>query len=188
MILFSLFLLPAMLLRFFRGWFQMLYLDLPLFMLATWSVSSFYIVAQRELDPRYWWKRLKYIPFLMATGIGLSIINSKAVIEALLGRQSEFVRTPKYRVEAREEGWERKKYVRLRAGWIPLIELALAVYFYFTTVYSCQIQNYLTTPFLALFLVGYSYMGSMSLLQTPLRRLRNALPALVRSRSVEHAT
>ena len=188
MVLFSIILLPAMIVRFYQGWFQMLYLDLPLFLLATCSVSTFYMVAQRELYPREWCKRIKYIPFLMATGIGLSVLNSKAVIEALFGKQSEFVRTPKYRVEAREEGWERKKYVRRRAGWIPAVELALAAYFCYTTIYSCQIENYLTTPFLVLFFTGYSYMGTMSLLQTPLRRLWNAWPALVRSRPVEHAT
>jgi hypothetical protein len=49
-------------------------------------------------------------------------------------------------------------------------------------------ENYLTMPFLLLFFMGYSYMGTMSLFQTPLRRLANALPGLVRSRAVEPAT
>ncbi len=184
MVVFSIILLPAMIVRFYQGWFQMLYLDLPLFLAATCSVSTFYMVAQRELYPGRWWSRLKYIPFLMATGIGLSITNSKAVIEALVGKQSEFVRTPKYRVEAPEEGWEHKKDVRRRAGWIPAVELALGAYFLFTTAYSFSSENYLTTPFLMLFFMGYTYMGTMSLLQTPLRRLWNALPGLVRPRPV----
>ncbi len=45
-----------------------------------------------------------------------------------------------------------------------------------------------TTPFLLLFFVGYTYMGTMSLLQTPLRRLWDALPALLRPRTVEPVT
>jgi cellulose synthase/poly-beta-1,6-N-acetylglucosamine synthase-like glycosyltransferase len=184
MVLFSLILLPAMIVRFYQGWFQMLYLDLPLFLASTCSVSTFYLVAQRELYPREWWSRLKYLPFLMATGIGLAIGNAKAVIEALWGRGSEFVRTPKYRVEAREESWEQKKYVRRRAGWLPAIELTLAAYFLLTTAYSFSIENYLTSPFLMLFFMGYSYMGTMSLFQTSLRRLWNALPALSRPRPV----
>lgn len=188
MVIFSVILLPAMIVRFYQGWFQMLYLDLPLFLASTCSVSSFYMVAQRSLYPREWWRCLKYIPFLMATGIGLSITNSRAVIEALLGRPSEFVRTPKYRVEAREEDWWHKKYARQRAGWVPAVELGLAAYFLFTTVYSLTIENYLTTPFLMLFLGGYSYMGMMSLFQAPLRRLRNTLPTLVRPRPVSQTT
>jgi cellulose synthase/poly-beta-1,6-N-acetylglucosamine synthase-like glycosyltransferase len=187
MVLFSLILLPAMIVRFYQGWFQMLYLDLPLFLLATCSVSTFYLVAQRALYPRGWGSRLKYIPFLMATGIGLAIGNAKAVLEALLGRESEFVRTPKFRVEGREDNWERKKYL-CRGGWVPAVELVLAAYFFWTSAYSVEIENYLTTPFLMLFFVGYSYTGAMSLLQTPLRRLRNALPALLRPHAVEPAT
>ena len=188
MIVFSVILLPAMIVRFYQGWFQMLYLDLPLFLASTCSISSFYMVAQRELYPRQWLSRIKYMPFIMATGVGLAVTNAKAVIEALLGQQSEFVRTAKYHLEASEEGWERKKYVRRRAGWIPIIELLLAAYFAFTMVYSFSMENYLTTPFLLLFFMGYSYMGTMSLFQTPLRRLANAMPALFRPRAVEHAT
>jgi cellulose synthase/poly-beta-1,6-N-acetylglucosamine synthase-like glycosyltransferase len=182
MIIFSLILLPAMIVRFYQGWFQMLYLDLPLFLAATCSFSTFYMVAQRELYPRAWRSRIKYIPFLMATGIGLAVVNSKAVLEALFGKQSEFVRTPKYHVEAGHEGWELKKYVRRRSGWIPFVELSLAAYFVYSVAYSFTIENYLTTPFLMLFFMGYSYTGTMSLFQTPLRRAWNALPSLLRLR------
>jgi cellulose synthase/poly-beta-1,6-N-acetylglucosamine synthase-like glycosyltransferase len=187
MVLFSIILLPAMIVRFYQGWFQMLYLDLPLFLASTCSVSSFYMVAQRELYPECWKKRIKYIPFLMATGIGLSVMNAKVVIEALCGVKSEFVRTPKYRVEGKEAAWEKKKYSR-KSGWIPYVELALAGYFLFTTAYSFVVEDYLTTPFLLLFFGGYLYMGTLSLLQTPLRRLLNAVPAPLRSRSVSVET
>jgi len=182
MVLFALILLPAMIVRFYQGWFQMLYIDVPLFLASTCSVSTFYLVSQRSLYRREWRQRIKYLPFLMATGIGLSLGNAKVVLEALWGVQSEFVRTSKYRIEEGAEGWERKKYVRRRAGWIPAVELAFAAYFLCNIAYSFSIQNYLTTPFLMLFFMGYSYMGTMSLLQTPLRRLWHAVPALVRSR------
>jgi cellulose synthase/poly-beta-1,6-N-acetylglucosamine synthase-like glycosyltransferase len=187
MVLFALILLPAMMVRFYQGWFQMLYLDLPLFLASTCSVSTFYLVAQRELDPRGWRRRLKFMPLVMATGIGLSLKNSKVVVEALLGRKSEFVRTPKYRVEGREDNWERKKYLN-RAGWIPAAELGLAGYFLLNLAYSFTLENYLTTPFLMLFFLGYTYTGAMSLLQTPLRRLWSATPALVRRRAASPAT
>lgn len=181
MVLFAVILLPAMIVRFYQGWFQMLYLDLPLFLASTCSVSTFYMVAQRELYPRTWMSRIKYVPFVMATGIGLSLKNAKVVIEALVGMKSEFVRTPKYRVEGREGSWESKKYLG-RAGWISAAELSLAAYFLCNVIYSFTIENYLTTPFLVLFLMGYSYIGTMSLLQTPMRRLWTALPGLARVR------
>ncbi len=181
MVAFSLILLPALIVRFYQGWFQMLYLDVPLFLAATCSVSTFYMVAQRELYPDTWRSKIKYIPFLMATGIGLAVSNAKVVIEGLWGVPSEFVRTPKYRVEGRQTGWERKKYLR-RGGWVPWVEIALAAYFVLVTAYAFSAEDYLTAPFLMLFSIGYAYTGSMSLLQTPVRRLWNALPAWVWAR------
>ena len=78
--------------------------------------------------------------------------------------------------------------VALTIAAIPAVELLLAAYFAYTTAYSVYAENYITTPFLMLFLVGYSYMGTMSIAQAPLRRLWNALPALLRPRAVEPAT
>jgi len=92
-------LLPAMIVRYHHGWFQMLLPDLPLFLAAIASVSSFYLVAQRELDPKRWKRTFLYLPFVMAVGIGLAARNSLAVLDALLRRHPEFVRTPKYCIE-----------------------------------------------------------------------------------------
>ena len=62
MIVLSVLLLPAMIIRFYQGWFQMLYIDLPLFMVSTFSISSFYLVSQKELFPRTWPRALLYLP------------------------------------------------------------------------------------------------------------------------------
>jgi len=51
MIVLSTLLLPAMVIRFYQGWFQMLYIDIPLFLASTFSISSFYLVSQKELFP-----------------------------------------------------------------------------------------------------------------------------------------
>ena len=60
MIVLSVLLLPAMVIRFYQGWFQMLYIDLPLFMASTFSISSFYLVSQKELFPKSWFRSLLY--------------------------------------------------------------------------------------------------------------------------------
>ena len=54
MVILSLLLMPAMVIRFYQGWFQMLLIDVPLFMASTFSISSFYLVSQKELYPRSW--------------------------------------------------------------------------------------------------------------------------------------
>jgi len=165
MIVLSTLLLPAMVIRFHQGWFQMLFIDLPLFMASTFSISSFYLVSQKELFPKTWPKTFLYLPFLMALGIGLTVTNTKAVMEALLGIQSSFKRTPKYRVEKKTDKTEAAKKYRRRLGIIPWIELAIGSYFVLTVVYAISNQNYITVPFLLLFILGYWYTGLMSLLQ-----------------------
>ena len=164
MIVLSVLLLPAMIIRFYQGWFQMLYIDLPLFMASTFSISSFYLVSQKELFPRTWPRAFLYLPFLMALGIGLTITNTRAVLEALVGKQTAFARTPKYRVESRKDKVGAKKY-RKRLGWVPWVELMIGTYFASTVYYAIANENYITVPFLLLFVVGYWYTGLMSLLQ-----------------------
>jgi len=164
MVVLSVLLLPAMVIRFYQGWFQMLYIDLPLFMASTFSISSFYLVSQKELFPGKWYRSLLYLPFLMALGIGLTITNTRAVLEALRGKQTAFARTPKYRVESRKDKVRSTKY-RRRLGWVPWVELLVGSYFALTVYYAIDNENYITVPFLVLFVVGYWYTGLMSLLQ-----------------------
>jgi len=174
MVLLSIILLPAMIVRFYQGWFQVLVIDLPLFIASTCSISSFYLAAERTFYPKTWKRTFLYLPFVMAVGIGLSVRNAFAVVEALFGVKSEFARTPKYSVEAGSKnrgGWTKKGY-RKRAGWMPWVEVALGTYFAAAVVYATQNQNYATLPFLVLFVWGYLYTGFMSLGQTYLERLR----------------
>ncbi len=164
MIVLSVLLLPAMIIRFYQGWFQMLYIDLPLFMASTFSISSFYLVSQKELFPKSWLRSLLYLPLLMSLGIGLTITNTIAVLEALVGKQTAFARTPKYRVESKKDKVGAKKY-RKRLGWVPWIELLIGAYFALAVYYAIENENYITVPFLLLFVIGYWVTGLMSLLQ-----------------------
>jgi len=164
MIVLSVLMLPAMIIRFNQGWFQVLFIDLPLFLASTFSISSFYLVSQRELFPKSWPRALLYLPPLMALGIGLTITNTKAVIEALIGKESAFARTPKYNVGSRKDRVGATKY-RRRLGWVPWLELVIGTYFALTVYYALEIDNYFTVPFLLLFVLGYWYTGLMSLLQ-----------------------
>jgi cellulose synthase/poly-beta-1,6-N-acetylglucosamine synthase-like glycosyltransferase len=174
MIFLATMLLPAMIVRFYQGWFQMLLIDLPLFLASSCSISGFYLASQRVLYPKGWTRTLLYLPFIMAVGIGLSVRNAKAVLEALSGKKSEFVRTPKFSIEGQTGTFVKKTY-KNRAGWLPWIEIALGLYFAATIVYAIQNENYLTVPFLFLFVWGYLYTGLMSLFQSHFERLRAGL-------------
>src|SRR3954462_7430174 len=163
MSLLSILMFPAMWVRYNMGWTEMLLIDVPLFAAATLSVCNFYIVSQRELYPD-WRSRLKYLPFLMSIGIGLCVNNTRAVLEALFGKQSEFARTPKYGIEREGDEWVGKKYHQ-SVGVQPMSELALGLYFTATVFYALVNQIYGTLPFLMLFQVGFLYTGLLSILQ-----------------------
>ena len=110
--------------------------------------------------------RLLHLPLVMALGLGLAFSNARAVLEALFGIKSDFIRTPKYSVEKTEdETWKRKKYKRKR-GWLPLLELSFSVYFLLAILYAIRMSMWGTVPFLFLFFFGFGYMGTMSLLQS----------------------
>ena len=106
----------------------MLVIDLPLFLASTFSISSFYLVSQKELFPRRWPRTFFFLPFLMALGIGLTLTNTRAVIEALLGIKSSFKRTPKYAVQSKADKAQGQKY-RRRLGIVPWLELLVGTYF-----------------------------------------------------------
>ena len=172
MIVMSALLIPAMICRFYQGWFQMLLIDVPLFTASSASIAVFYLASQRELYPRTWLKTILYLPFLMALGIGLTVTNTKAVMEALFGIKSAFVRTPKYRVALKGEKSQAAKY-RKRLVIAPWIELFIGCYFFLAILYTFSNHNYFTAPFLVLFVIGYWYTGLMSLLQGRFERWRS---------------
>jgi hypothetical protein len=100
----------------------------------------------------------------MSIGIGLTVNNTRAVLEALFNRQSEFARTPKYRIEGSSDEWIGKKY---RQSFVvqPMIELALGLYFTATVFYALANGIYGTVPFLVLFQIGFLYTGLLSVVQ-----------------------
>jgi cellulose synthase/poly-beta-1,6-N-acetylglucosamine synthase-like glycosyltransferase len=164
MVALSVLMFPAMYVRYSMGLYEMLLIDVPFFFAATWSVAYFYIISQRELYPDSWTSRIKYLPFLMAIGIGLTVNNARAVVEALMGRQTEFARTPKYGIERKSDDWGDKKYKQSMAVQ-PIVEVALGLYFTFTVFYALANGIYGSLPFLVLFQVGFLYTGLLSFVQ-----------------------
>jgi hypothetical protein len=164
MVLLSILMFPAMYVRYSMGWTEMLLIDVPFFAAATMSVVNFYAFSQREAYPDDWKSRLKYLPAVLAVGIGLAVNNTRAVIEALFGAPGEFKRTAKYGIQRAGEHWQHKKYTQTMPIQ-PLIELALGLYFTTTVFYALANEIYGTLPFLMLFQFGFLYTGVMSLLQ-----------------------
>lgn len=144
------------------GWLRMLLLDVPIFLTASLSVAVFYICAQRELHPRTWMKEILLLPALLALGVGMSINNARAVLEAMFNHESEFTRTPKYGIERKSQTWRSCKYTPLKS-LLPVVELAFAIYFGYFLYFAIAHRQFLSVPFLVMFLLGFLYVSLSSL-------------------------
>lgn len=136
--------------------------DLPVFSCAVWAVVLFYVIVLRELRPR-WWRELWCVPAVLALGVGMSISNAKAVLEAVFNRGGEFIRTPKYGLRLRGESWQNKRYLALPSMLVTL-ELAAAAYFADLAWLAARDDNWASVPFLLLFFGGFAYVAATSLI------------------------
>jgi hypothetical protein len=137
----------------------LLAVDLPLFLAATVSVLIFYAASQagagRGLKP------LVHLPALMATGIGLSASNARAVLTGLARPGGTFLRTPKYALAAPGESWRAKRYRAARSRSVVL-EGALTGYLGLCLALAVADGMWASLPFLWLFFQGYGFLFWLS--------------------------
>ena len=153
--------LPNMLIRRQMAHPALLLLDVPLFLATCGSVAAFYLVAHRDLRGG-WTGAIKWLPVMMALGIGLAVNNGRAVLAGLFGGDVEFVRTPK-RGDAHEDGAASIARYRGRWSWHNTIELAFALYCVLTLLTAITTQSWASIPFVLLFSAGFLYVGATSL-------------------------
>lgn len=151
------FVIPAMVLRQHFPWELVLLIDGFFFLFLSLTFIYFYTTAQRHLGISRW-DRLRYVPALMSLGIGLTVNNARAVIDALLGRKSPFVRTPKQGDRA-----EIATTYRLPFSAWSLLEMALGLVYTCAIVWAIANHNWASVPFLLLFQNGFWFMGLSSL-------------------------
>jgi len=170
LLLLSLLLLPNLMFRTTHGLREVLIIDLPLFFGTTLSIASFYITSEREVarmsgsTSHSTWGTLAQIPLVLSLGIGLCVNQTRAVIEAVFGRETEFVRTPKHGIRGKLETWSGKKY-RAAKSLTPFFEMFMAAYFVVAVHIAVSNGHYVSVPFLLLFLFGFAYVGALSMWQ-----------------------
>ncbi len=157
------------------GWMSLGLIGFAGFMLAL-------TLAQRHLYVD-WPYRLRLLPAFMAGTIGLSISNTRAVVEALVGKRTPFIRTPKFgdepdagRADDRAGTRERRAPAtghtepepgkatgnrqpaarqRGRLTGIGLLEIAMLVYLLGGVVYLSAVGEWAALPFQILFSAGF---------------------------------
>ena len=99
----------------------------------------------------------------MAGSMGFAVNNSRAVIEGLLSRKSEFVRTPKFKVVDNNDSWIGKKYLNTKLGLSVIVELIMAVYCLVGIASSIYFAEIAALPFQILFFTGFSFVAFTSI-------------------------
>lgn len=159
-----------------KGGHELYFALMSIFVLAFIGSFLFYLFSQKAVYPD-WRRRILLFPLFMAGSMGFAVNNSRAVFEGLFKKKSEFVRTPKYRIEGKTDSWLGKKYVPLKLDWVVLVEIMLALYCFFGVISSLYYREIAAVPFQLLYFLGFTFVSSLSIKQAiNARRLRKQHP------------
>ncbi len=154
---------PSLFLQAKLGLDALLLVELLLFCAALLSVANFYVLSQRAVRAD-WVSQLRYLPLLIAVGVGLAVNNTLAVLGARAGGRHDFQRTAKYAVVGLGDDWRSKRYRRSSVAQ-PLVELAFGLYYTAAVVYAGSTGLFAQLPVLCVFQVGFLYTAVLSLVQ-----------------------
>ncbi len=100
------------------------------FIIGFFGISIFYWVAARYNHPQ---KTIRYylinFPLFLIFCMGLSLQNTLAFIEGLIGIKTPFIRTPKFNVISHKDSLKDKMYVKTKISWQNVVEFLLFLYF-----------------------------------------------------------
>ncbi len=153
---------PIVVIKNHIGGFDEFYSLMSIFVLASISTFLFYSFAQKAIHLD-WQRRLLLFPVFLAGSMGLAVNNTKAVLEAIIGKKTGFARTPKGGIIKKSDKWNKKKYGENRISAIVVIELLLAAYFVIGIGISAYYLEIAAIPFQFMFLMGFGTVGYLSL-------------------------
>jgi cellulose synthase/poly-beta-1,6-N-acetylglucosamine synthase-like glycosyltransferase len=124
--------------------------------IASTGPSRLYFVAERQIAGP-WVARLRYLPLLILFGCGLAISNTRAVIEAVTGKNSDFIRTPK-------QGNNLKRRYRPPTNALFLLEIPIGIWCLSGFFFYAKANLHLLRPFLFLYAIGFIWVGFLSII------------------------
>ncbi|MDI6765210.1 MAG: glycosyltransferase family 2 protein [Bacteroidota bacterium] len=145
-----------------QGGYETYFAIMAIFVFAFIGSFLFYLYSQKDVY-HDWRKRMLLFPLFMAGSMGFAVNNTKAVIEGLIKKKSEFVRTPKYSVIDKKDTWLDKKYVLKKFNYTVIIELLLAMYCFFGVISSIYYLEIAALPFQLLFTMGFGLVAWLSI-------------------------
>lgn len=139
-----------------------------IFEVSFFLLLIFYFTANRVANQEAsFWKSLLLIPlypFFLTFSMGISIYNTIGVIEGYFGKKSPFVRTPKFNIQDKKDGFDKKSYVKFRLSPVSILELVLFCYFTFSSYMTWQYGNYKAFLFLLMMTSGIALVFALSVI------------------------
>ena len=146
---------------------------MSVFVFAFIGSFLFYLFSQKDVYAD-WRKRIFLFPVFMAGSMGFAVNNSRAVLEGLFKRKSEFVRTPKYSIQSKKDSWRDKSYVPIKISGTVVLEIVLALYCLIGVVASIYFLEIAAVPFQLMFFLGFAFVSALSLKHAFLARRQGA--------------
>lgn len=143
------------------GMYESYFTFMSIFVFAFVGSFLFYLFSQKDVH-RDWQRRLFLFPIFMAGSMGFAVNNSRAVIEGLFRKKSDFVRTPKYGTRNKKDAWEGKRYMPVKISSTVIVEIVLALYCLFGVVSSIYFLEIAAVPFQLMFFLGFTFVSVMS--------------------------
>jgi cellulose synthase/poly-beta-1,6-N-acetylglucosamine synthase-like glycosyltransferase len=137
---------------------------MSVFIFAFVSSFMFYLYSQKDVYED-WQKRIVLFPVFMTGSMGLSVNNTKAVIEGLINKKSEFVRTPKFKITDEKHTWTDKKYLTKKIPFTTYLEAVLSIYCFTGVAISIYYVQIAALPFQIMFAMGFGLIAFLSIKQ-----------------------
>ena len=144
---------------------------LPAVTLATYLAMGpgAYLLVIHKMYKKNWKTHAKALPYLLVYSIGMSVNNTVAVFDGVVGKKNEFLRTPKYGIVKNDDDWRDKAY-NLPFTKTTLLELFFAVYGILGIFIAIFSNNPIFVPIIGLQAVGFFYIALISFSHTRYKR------------------
>lgn len=134
------------------GPYQMLRLDLPLFMMTSIILFLYFFIYIVIAEKKKTFGRLLLLPVLT---IGIAPSIAVSVIKGILSNGGDFHRTPKFGIRGRERLPILASLYRQQSLPYIMMNTALFLYSLLPLVFVCQRGTWLAIPFVLLFPLGF---------------------------------
>ncbi len=124
------------------------------FTLGLLTIAPLSTLYAQTLITKEWKKRILWLPWIILFGTGLAVNNSRAVLEALIGKSSEFIRTPKLGNALLRKNWKESSY-KQPLSLDMFIESALVIYLVIISIWAIHIGMWYILPFVGYYILSF---------------------------------